>query len=215
VTPEAIVPRVVRARPSEPLDERAWSSVRPIALRRVQDGARPDQATAVRIAYDLQALLLRFDCDDRDIWATRTLRDEPLWEEEVVELFVAPGEDDPAQYVEIEINPLGAIFDARVANPHGRRETMRVDTAWNASGLVADVRRPSPAAWRVDLVVPWSELCGQRLPPVWRANVFRIERPRHGPPEFSCWSPTFADPPDFHRPEFFGRLVLDRLGGGA
>jgi hypothetical protein len=26
-------------------------------------------------------------------------------------------------------------------------------------------------------------------------------------PEFSCWSPTLCDPPDFHKPRSFGRLV--------
>jgi hypothetical protein len=151
---------------------------------------------------------VRFECDDRDIWATHSRRDAPLWEEEVVELFVAPGEGDPTEYVEIEVNPLGAIFDARVTNPEGRRDSMRVDAAWNAAGLVAVVARPSPGTWTAELEIPWIDLCGGALPRVWRANFFRIERPRDGDHEFSCWSPTLADPPDFHKPAFFGRLVL-------
>jgi hypothetical protein len=56
---------------------------------------------------------------------------------------------------------------------------------------------------------------GEPAPPAsppprrWRANFYRIERPRGGRPELSCWSPTFTDPPDFHRPERFGVLELD------
>ena len=180
-----------------------------VALRRAQDGADPSQATWVRIAYDLDALLVRFDCDDRDIWATHARRDAPLWEEEVVELFVAPGESDPTDYVEIEVNPLGAIFDAHVTNPQGRRDAMHVDATWNAAGLVAAVSRPSPGRWLADIEIPWSDLCVGHPPPIWRANFFRIERPRDGEHEFSCWSPTFVDPPDFHKPASFGRLVLD------
>ena len=213
MTPEAVVPRVDRAGARGTHDESFWSCVPAVLLRRVQDGADPLQATAVRIAYDVEALRLRFDCDDRDIWATHARRDAPLWEEEVVELFIAPGEDDPSDYVEIEVNPKGAIFDARVSNPEGRRDSMRVDSAWNAAGLVAEVSRPSPRSWRAEIVVPWSDLCEGEPPRVWRANFFRIERPRDGDPEFSCWSPTLTDPPDFHKPAFFGRLVLDRLGG--
>jgi hypothetical protein len=165
------------------------------------------------MAYDADALMMRFDCDDRDIWATHTRRDAPLWEEEVVELFVAPGEDDPSEYVEIEVNPLGAIFDARIASPERRRESMRVDAAWNAAGLVAAVDRPAPGTWRAELVIPWSDLCPGDPPRVWRANLFRVERPRDGGHEFSCWSPTWADPPDFHRPASFGRLILDGRNG--
>jgi hypothetical protein len=213
VRPEAVVPRVETERARGRLDEASWSRVPAVALRRAQDGAAPEQATAVRIAHDLHALLLRFDCDDRDIWATHAQRDAPLWEEEVVELFVAPGEHDPSQYVEIEVNPLGTIFDARVASPNGRRDSMSVDPSWNAAGLVAEVCRPSPGRWRAELAIPWSDLCAGAPPRVWRANLFRIERPRDADPEFSCWSPTLSDPPDFHRPAFFGRLLLDGLEG--
>ena len=121
---EAVVPRVERLRTQGGLDAAAWSRVPAVALRRAQDGSEPLQATVVRTAYDDDALLVRFECDDRDIWATHRDRDAPLWEEEVVELFVAPGEGDPSDYLEIEVNPLGAIFDARVTNPHG---TARLD----------------------------------------------------------------------------------------
>jgi len=213
VRPEAVVSRVERAGARGTLDEASWSRVPAVALRRAQDGADPLQTTAVRIAHDAFALLLRFDCNDRDIWATHAHRDAPLWEEEVVELFMASGEDDPSEYFEIEVNPLGAIFDARVTSPQGRRESMSVDASWNAAGLVAAVCRPSPGTWRAEIVIPWSDLCDGTPPRVWRANFFRIERPRDGNPEFSCWSPTFADPPDFHKPAFFGRLVLDGRGG--
>ena len=190
-------------------DEAFWSHVGPLALRRAEDAAVPEQATAVRLAHDESALFLRFDCDDRDIWATEVNRDAPLWEEEVVELFIAPGVSDPDAYVEIEVNPLGTVFDARVANPDGRRDTMRVDASWNASGLDVVVSRPKTAAWRVDVVVPWSDLCIGPPPRLGRANYGRIERPRDAVPEFSCWSPTKVSPPDFHKPACFGRLILD------
>ena len=200
--PEILVPRGA-----------SWASVPAVPLRRSSDGAPPEQATALRVARDDHALLLRFECDDRDIWATHTRRDAPLWEEEAVEAFLAPGSDDPKEYVEIEVNPLGAVFDARVHSPEGRRESMRVDAAWNAAGLVATVDRPAAGLWCVELTIPWRELCAGPPPRIWRANFFRIERPRGGPHEFSSWSPTFADPPDFHRPACFGRLILDDQDG--
>jgi hypothetical protein len=59
------------------------------------------------------------------------------------------------------------------------------------------------------MVIPWRDVHDGETPRIWRANFFRIERPRGGDHEFSCWSPTFTDPPDFHRPGFFGRLILD------
>ena len=212
VTPETIVPRVDPVPPSGLPDDASWSQVRPLVLLRAEDGGVPSQATEVRLAHDASALFLRFDCDDGDVWATYTRRDAPLWEEEVVEVFIAPGDADPAAYVEIEVNPLGAVFDARVTNPHGRRDSMHCDTSWNAPGLVVAVDRSSAPAWRVDMAIRWADLCAGNPPRSWRANFFRIDRPRGGADEFSAWAPTFVRPADFHKPARFGRLVL---GDGA
>ena len=207
--PEATVPRIERGAGRDLPDDACWSRAALVELSRTEDGGACRQPTAVRVAYDLDALFLRFDCVDRDIWASHAHRDAPLWEEEVVELFIAPGGDDPSEYFEIQVNPLGAIFDARIKNPHGKRDSMTVDRSWSPRGIVASVSRPSPASWRAELAIPWADLCGEGLPRLWRANFFRIERPRGGDDEFSAWSPTMASPPDFHRPSWFGRLVLE------
>jgi len=206
VSPEAIVRHAARD---------SWSRVSAFALRLCENGAAPAQATSVRVAHDGDSLLIRFDCDDRDIWATHTRYGAPLWEEEVVEVFLAPGREVPGEYIELEVNPLGTIFDARVVNPDGRRDSMRVDADWRSPGLVADVDRSKPGAWSVDLAIPWRDLCGGAPPPVWRANFFRIERPHDGAAEFCCWSPTFASPPDFHKPAYFGTLTIEGRAGAA
>lgn len=210
--PEAIIPRIPLDQGFTTRDDDAWARVAAVTLMRCEDGAPPSQATSVRLAYHAKALLIRFDCRDRDIWATHTERDAPLWEEEVVEVFLAPGAGLPAEYVEIEVNPLGTIFDARVANPHGRRDSMRVDATWDAPGLVAAVDRATPGSWRVDLTIPWGALCDGPPPRVWRGNLFRVERPRDGDAELCCWSPTLTLPADFHKPACFGTMVLDRHG---
>ena len=65
--------------------------------------------------------------------------------------------------------------------------------------------------WTAELAIPFADLglAGAPAPgTVWRANFFRIERGRVE--EYSAWSPTYADPPDFHLPSFFGELVFTR-----
>jgi hypothetical protein len=149
-----------------------------------------------------------FECEDRDVWATHARRDAPLWEEEAVEVFLAPGARDPDRYVEIEISPAGVLFDALVSNPDARRATMRVDTSWTAAGLVGRTCRHGRASWSAELSIPWRSL-GElgEAGGAWRANFYRIERPHGEAAEYSAWSPTGADPPDFHKPARFGHLV--------
>ncbi len=192
-------------------DRATWREVPALPALLLADGRGPaEHDTRVRLFHDGATLHVRFDCTDADVWATHTRRDAPLWEEEVVELFLAPGADDPVSYFEIEVNPLGAVFDAVVRNPHGDRRGMIVDTGWDCPGLVAGaVIEPDAGAWSAWLSVPWSSVApAGELPREWRANFYRIERPRAGRAEFSCWSPTCTEPADFHRPARFGRLLL-------
>lgn len=181
----------------------------------LSDGSGPPrQATHVRLGDDGEALRIRFDCDDDDPWSTHATRDAPLWEEEAVELFVAPGGGRPTVYFEFQVNPRGVLFDARVTSPDGRRATMRVDRAWDAAGIaVAAGPDRGGRGWWARLRLPWCAVADTSpAEAIWRANFFRIDRPRDGrPPEFSAWVPTLARPADFHLPDRFGRLVRPRL----
>jgi hypothetical protein len=167
--------------------------------------------TAVRLQASQTHLYIRFDCHDEDIWWTLTQRDDPLYDEEVVELFIAPGAENPVEYYEFEINPAGALFDARIHNPSGMNDAaMLIDERWDCDGIVWQASIDAAVAlWSVELAIPWRSLCPDgALPQIWRANFYRIERPRGRAPEFSAWSPPLISPPDFHRPLCFGRLFL-------
>lgn len=175
------------------------------------DGSGPaGWQTAVTVGWDAERLALRFECEDEDAWGTFTRRDEPLWQEEVVEVFLAPGEADPRDYFEIEVSPLGTLFDARISNPTGMRADLKVDRSWDCPGIAWRVGRGNVRRdWWAEIELPWRSLAPEGpLPAVWRVNFYRIERPIGGAAELSCWSPTLTEPADFHRPERFGRLVV-------
>lgn len=236
--PAWLVPRVPGGAGGSPEAPVPWQEVPALPPFVLADASAPAaRRTMVRLAWDDAALHVRFDCEDRDAWGTFAHRDDPLYLEECVEVFLAPGAADPASYFELEVSPLGVLFDAKVANPESRRETMRVDTSWDCPGLRWAAGRTRPADevcqdWWAELAIPFAAVAGVagvaavapgpavaavtdggEPPRVWRANFYRIERPRDGEPEFSCWSPTRTSPPDFHKPARFGRLEL--TGGAA
>lgn len=195
--PEVVVPRV----PGEIV-------LAPFLLTNGRGEAR--WSTRVRIAWSDVGLHVGFTCEDGDIWGGYRGRDEPLWEEEAVEVFLSPGPESPVRYLEFEFNPFGAVFDAMVDNPRGDRSAMHVRPEWNCEGLRSVARIDTERRqWHVDALLPWTGIHAGPVPPaVWRANFFRIERPRNAPGEFSAWSCPLTDPPDFHRPERFGLLRL-------
>lgn len=182
----------------------------PVRLRRATDAAAPRLATSLAVWFDDEFLTALFSSSDDYIEATLDEHDAPLYEQDVVELFLAPA--TLARYFEIEVSPRGTIFDAAIDSPDGERATMRVDRGWNCEGLVAAVRRvtESDGAVTIDTVVrvPFAAL-GRAMPAdgeTWRANFFRIDRHPERGDEFSAWQPTFKVPADFHVTAAFGTL---------
>jgi hypothetical protein len=183
--------------------------------------------TAFRALWSGTALLVRFDATDPDPWYTKTRRDDRLWEEEVVEVFLEPGEPR-GQYVEIEINPGNVVCDLRL---DFLKQTS--DLAWDLAGLESRVRIRRDAAghttgWTAVAVLPWEGLrsaTAATLPPrpgdQWHFNVFRIKRPggKQDPERgalYLAWSPTGKR--SFHVLEAFRglrfRAAAAERGGG-
>jgi Carbohydrate-binding family 9 len=181
------------------------------SFRLAENGATALQQTRCRLCWNEHALYVRFDCEDRDIWSTWTHHDDPIYDEEAVEVFISPGDETPAQYYEFEVNPNAVVFDALIDNPTSQRRNLHADLAWDCQGLRVCVERDDPhQLWTAIMAIPWAQITpNATLPHIWRANLYRIERPHDASPEFSCWSPTYATPTDFHKPEAFGRLVLE------
>ncbi|HEU4753798.1 MAG TPA: carbohydrate-binding family 9-like protein, partial [Armatimonadota bacterium] len=199
------------------LDEAAWAVTPALSPLVHSDGrGEPREATEVKACWDDRFLYIAFACKDTDIWGNFEKRDDPLYDEEVVEVFLCPT-GDLRHYFELEVSPLNVVFDAKVFNPEGDRRTMLVDREWNSEGLRTAVRvsgtlndRSSPdIGWIAEIALPFADL-GLSGPPapgsVWRANFYRIERGHET--EFTAWSPTYRDPADFHVPSCFGELVF-------
>lgn len=190
-----------------------WDEISPLPpLVRTTDGGPAEQPTTVRAAWNEQGLHIRFECQDRHAWGNLTRRDDPIYQEEAVEVFLAPGVENPIDYLEFEVSPLGVLWDGRIHNPTSRRADMATDPGYDCPAIRWEAGRLGSARqdWWAELVLPWDGIApgAHPLPRLWRANFYRIERPEGGPPEFTAWSPTLVEPADFHKPSRFGVLEL-------
>jgi hypothetical protein len=180
----------------------AWQQVAAVPLREVITGSPPKQATDLRVAVSGDDLRVLFDCVDHDPWATKTRRDDRLFEEEVVEVFLDPVGDFEC-YFELELNPLNTVLDLFLRKaPSG----MKKELAWDCEGLRTAVQRTA-RGWTAEFAIPFESLmpgCARMQP--WRCNFCRIDRPRGHPRELSAWSPTGLAL--FHVPPRFGYLTF-------
>ncbi len=178
-----------------------WPEIPALELRDTVAGALPRQATSVRLGWTPDEWRVLFHCADTNAWATLTDRDAPLYEEEVVEVFLDPY-GDLASYFEIEVNPLNAVLDLALRR---NRSGYLKDFAWQCEGLRTAVQR-TPETWTAELAIPFRSVASDPPQPgaCWRANFLRIDRPTGAPRELSAWSPTGLG--TFHVPERFGTI---------
>lgn len=182
-----------------------WASCARISLRENLSGHPPQRGTEVRLGWSGDFLHGLYQCQDPNPWATKTARDDALWEEEVVEIFLDPFGDSLC-YFEIEINPLNTVADLII------RRTwtgLRKDFSWKCEGLVTACGTLA-YGWVAAFQIPFASLgdCHPTRSPVWRVNFSRIDRPRDQPLELSAWSPTLIR--SFHVPGRFGVLRFDQ-----
>lgn len=201
-TPDIAPLRCLRRPPGPLLADPAaapWSGIPATALRDTVTGLAPAQATELRIVWNERELRVLFVIHDDDVWSTLTGRDDPLYNEEVVEVFLDPS-GGLGSYYEFEVNPVNAVLDLVV-----RREgtELRKDFQWRCPGLQTAVRRTA-GGWNAEFAIPFAGLGAAPGPKPWRANFYRIDRPANAPWELSAWSPTGV--PRFHVAERFGAL---------
>ncbi len=183
------------------------AGVSPVALHEATKGGAPRLATTAAVWRDEQCLNVLFSGDDDAVIASYFQHDEPLWQEDVVEVFVAP--EAATKYFEIEVNPLGTVFDAVIHSPDGVRETMRADLAWTCEGIFAANRR-TPHHFATILRMPFASfgILAPKRGDRWRGNLFRVDRhPTHGT-EYSAWQPPLKTPADFHAVTAFGEWLF-------
>lgn len=172
--------------------------------------------TSFRALWTRDGLYLRFDAKDPEPWHTLKRRDDPLWEEEVVEIFLDL-DGSGTHYAEVELSPANVTCDVRMIQGSPDK---KMDLDWNLAGLTSRVFSRDDG-WQGVLFLPWNGFASLpsaknvSLPPrpkdTWRFNVYRIERPggKNAPNDgviFSEYSPT--GDPSFHVPASFQGFVF-------
>jgi len=195
------------------LDDEAWKQAAPVLLRGSFDGRPVALRTEARLIYDDANLYVSFDAEDPDIWGTLLKRDDPIYEQEVVEIFLDANADGKT-YNELQVSPHNVLFDAYFP---ARRQGM--DTSWD-SGMKTAVKvkgtidNPSDRdeRWTVELQIPFARLAEvPSVPPKkgdrWRFNLYRLEHLGRTSVEGQSFSPVFVG--DFHALPRFGWLTFD------
>lgn len=166
------------------LDEPAWqqaASTGPFAGPTNADAdclaARPEYRTEAKVLWDADNLYFGFVCrSPSPPWATFQKHDEPLYNQDVCEVFLAML-GDCRQYAEFQSSPRGVTLDAyHVYLRYPADESHHLlDMGWNQKGFKSAgaplVEDGKEAGWTVEMKIPVADLLAYRdLPAQLRAG---------------------------------------------
>jgi hypothetical protein len=197
------------------LDEAAWRAAGVIEFRfpwEKQTGAR--QKTTARLLWNDEYLFAGYECEDSDIVAQYTQRDDPTYKDDAVELFINP---DPSQdwYYGMEMNARATLYDYFYAFPRmllSRVNFTGVHIATHIRGTL-NVTGDKDEGWSLEVAIPWrnfNELAKQSPPhdgSIWTANLNRWDGTEPNR-RLSLWSDSGLEQPHPHNPKRFGQLVF-------
>lgn len=197
-------------------------------------GAEPNLNTQVKMLWDHEYFYFYAQMEEPHIWAKITQRDEVIFYDNDIEIFIDP-DGDTHQYYELELNALNTAWDLLLTKPY--RDGGRAIDSWDINGLKSAVQiegtlndpSDTDSYWSIEVAIPWKvleEAHNKRGAPeegdIWRINYSRVqwlteikdgnyikrvdENGKRLPEQNWVWSRQRAIA--MHEPEFWGRVIF-------
>lgn len=174
---------------------------------------RPD--LKFRIAHSNNEIWLKFYVTEKHILAQRTEPNSATHRDSCVEFFIDPEQD--GNYYNFEFNCIGTTHLAYGPDRH-QREFVNPDTILREIKITSSLgdrpfeEKSGRHTWEMTVIIPAKlfvhnhDISLKKL--VSKANFYKCgddTSEKH----YLSWNPVGSERPDFHRPEFFGKLIFE------
>jgi hypothetical protein len=192
------------------IDE-VWAQASPLHFDTDWAGHFSPTRTTVRALWSPKGLYVLWELDNAKLDTDRSrpanVERKDLYEEDSVEMFIAPDPAVRTRYFEIEVGPYGHFFDLLVDRTPGQPKLS--DESWSAGLRIGTSRDEAAHKAIIEIAIESPDVlaalkAGAELP----LGLYRMEG--KAPREYLAAFPTHTPKPNFHVPSAFGTLVLDR-----
>lgn len=180
----------------------------------------------VRMVWDDTNVYASFVCYDTDLVSNLKVKDDELWMEDAVEVFIDVDRDGMT-YSEVEVNPLNTLYDSFVSDTtpgiDWAKDMRHIDFPKCKLALHTDEIKTATSFkgtlncdtdideyWIVEILIPYSAMKDLKETPkkgsAWNANFYIINKfTKTSAGEYTAWSPTGSW---FHVPNRFGKVIF-------
>jgi hypothetical protein len=166
-----------------------------------------------RIAHTGSHIILKFNVREKAVRAAETRINGEVYKDSCVEFFVSV---DGKHYYNFEFSCIGTPHVAYGEGRHNRQylpeEVIRQITIASSLGDQPFETKTGDFAWELTAIIPVTTFIHNpeiRLKQLMAtANFYKCgdELPE---PHFVTWNPVGTEQPDYHRPEYFGKLIFE------
>lgn len=206
------IPHLSQVHYHSPMDEviRVLASCPPLTLQEAPWPAYPYKpAVGVRIGHTRDSLVLQFSVEEKSVKAEYRNTNDPVYRDSCVEFFIS---FDGINYYNLEFNCIGTGFIGYGnADKTKRRPLAKAIVEQVKTHAVINTERRAEINWELVLNVPFtvfgSDTIGLSSGSSCTGNFHKCgdELPE---PHFIAWNPIDYPTPNFHLPQFFGKLFF-------
>ena len=166
---------------------------------------------AAYLGYDDDALYVTYVVDGEDLRTLSPGDGNYVHEDSCVELFMQRGIGE--SYINFEFNAAGVCYAAHHQSPSESTLLTAEEFAsierWATHLGGQGLEQTGHYSWELTAALPWTTMGYPEgtLPEKLWANLYKCgDKTAH--PHFLSWAPIEEEKPAFHRPQFFGELIL-------
>ena len=201
-------------------DKPQWKNVQALDITNYM-GTIPDfkPEAQAKMMYDDENLYVIFHVRDRYVRCITSDINGPVWEDGAVEFFFAPDSGKPLLYFNLETNCGGTplmhfnLVPRKESKDLSEDDIKMIEIAHTLPQII-DPEMKDPVTWTLEYRIPiailekYSSVTHPEKGVEWKANFYKIAE-NSSNPHYITWSVVEIEEPDFHRPEFFGKLIFD------
>ena len=165
------------------------------------------------IAHTGEEFLIHYCVEEQSVRAVAQKDNDNVWEDSCAEFFISPAAD--GLYYNIECNCAGTLLLGVGEGRNNRQlavpEITRQIDRWASLGRTPFDTRNQPTRWELALRIPYTVFFRHNITSLdgltLKGNFYKCGD-KLPVPHFISWNPIGTPSPDFHCPQFFGKLEI-------
>ena len=187
----------------------AWAAAPSFEFATDWAGRSTPTTTHLRVLWSPKAVYLLWELDGAGLFTDRSRPTDvervDLYEEDCIEVFLAPAAANRRRYAEIEVGPYGHWFDLLIDRTTSK---VKADAAWSAGLTIGTAQDAVKHHAVIEMAVTAPEIVAA-LAPEARLPIGLYRMEGKSPRAYLAAFPTRTPKPNFHVPDAFGTLILD------